>query len=60
MKLNEPTKTELATRQKRIDNAVRLLTHYFSVVYIKAGLKWDSDNDAELRELIELLFWGRL
>jgi hypothetical protein len=35
------------------DRATHLLIHYLKTVYKAAGLKWDLDNNAEVRELIE-------
>lgn len=32
--------------------AADLLIHYFRTVFEKAGLKWDSDNDAEIYEAV--------
>lgn len=55
MKLNEPTKTELRTHQRRVDEATRLMLHYFELIARKAGVNWDSDNAAEVRELVTLL-----
>lgn len=55
MKLNEPTAPEKRTHQRRIDEATRLMTHYLELIARKAGVNWDSDNDAEVRELVALL-----
>jgi hypothetical protein len=35
--------------------AKRLLTHYFSELFNVTGLKWDSDNRAELNDLVDCL-----
>lgn len=35
--------------------AAELLAHYFRIVFEKAGLKWDSDNDAEIRSAVEAI-----
>lgn len=40
-----------STRQE----ATHLLQHYFRTVWLKAGLKWDSDNNAEIEVLVTLL-----
>lgn len=40
------------SRQQQI---TQLLEHYFSAVWIKAGMAWDSGNRAEIRELGEAL-----
>lgn len=55
MKLNEPTATERRAHAARVNRAVHLMIHYMSQVYQKAGLQWDTDNDAEIRELVELM-----
>lgn len=54
MKLNELTPTEKRTREKRIDDATRVLVHYLRL----SNPKWDSDNTAEVRDLVELLMEG--
>ncbi len=41
-----------------MEDAKRLLTHYFRMVWEKAGLKWDSDNDAEVEDIIDYLADG--
>jgi hypothetical protein len=35
--------------------AVDLLAHYLSTVFRAAGLDWDSDNNAEIENLMDLL-----
>lgn len=57
-KLNELTATQVRARQMRRERAERLLRHYLKLAWEKAGLRWDGDNDAEVRELVELLMEG--
>ncbi len=40
--------------RKRI--AANLLVHYFKMAFQGAGLRFDSDNEAEVREIIDLIF----
>lgn len=35
--------------------AKRLLVHYFQAVWEKAGLRWDSDNVAEVEAIVDEL-----
>jgi hypothetical protein len=35
--------------------AKRLLVHYFRTVFEAAGLRWDSDNQAEIETAVEYL-----
>lgn len=37
----------------RREQAASTLTWYFKKVFEKAGLKWDSDNDAEMRGIVD-------
>ncbi len=37
------------------DEAIHLLQHYFRTVWLKAGLKWDGDNNAEIEALVDAL-----
>lgn len=37
------------------ESAKKLLRHYFRMVWQKAGLTWDADNDAEINDLADLL-----
>lgn len=39
--------------QSRKEHAVKLLTHYLRVAFTAAGARWDTDNDAEVRELVD-------
>lgn len=42
----------------RSDNhqrAIVLLTHYLQQVYKRAGMNWDTDNDAEVVDLCDAL-----
>jgi hypothetical protein len=32
-----------------------LLQYYFKTAFIKSGLKWDSDNDAEIEQLTDAI-----
>ena len=43
------------TKDNQRDIARQLLIHYFRTVWTKAGLKWTSDNDAEIDALVEVL-----
>lgn len=36
--------------------ATQLLTHYLATVWQRAGLRWDSDNQAEVTEIVDLIF----
>lgn len=35
------------------DNAAKKLKHYFQLAFQKSGLTWDSDNDAEIDDLVD-------
>jgi hypothetical protein len=35
--------------------AVRLFQYYFKTAFQAAGLKWDSDNDTEVRLAVDLI-----
>jgi hypothetical protein len=35
--------------------AIRLLKHYFAQVYRTSGLRWESDMDAEMEELVDAI-----
>lgn len=39
--------------QHRADEAGRTLTHYINRIFAKNGLQWDSDNAAEITDLID-------
>lgn len=41
------------TRNQSREQAVKLLTHYIQVAWTRAGVNWDSDNEAEIREAVE-------
>ena len=34
-------------------NAERVLIYYIRTVWERSGLKWDSDNEAEVRGIVE-------
>jgi hypothetical protein len=36
-----------------MNEPAQLLIHYLRTVWVKAGLTWDADNDAEIRGLVE-------
>jgi len=36
--------------------ATKLLTYYFRLIAQKAGVNWDSDNNAEVEQIIEAIF----
>jgi hypothetical protein len=38
--------------------AVSLLTHYFQTAFKAAGLKWDSDNDMEMEQIVDEILEG--
>lgn len=40
---------------EKIQRASGLLAHYFRTAFEAAGLKWESDNAAEIRETVEVL-----
>lgn len=42
------------------ENAKKLLCHYFKLVFERSGLKWDSDNEAEVREIVDLMIVAAL
>lgn len=35
--------------------AKQLMTHYFRRIYNEVGRKWDSDNTAEIEDLVDCL-----
>lgn len=35
--------------------ATRLLTHYMAMLFEQAGLKWNSDNNAEMATIVDLI-----
>ena len=37
------------------DEAASLLAHYLKTVWLAAGLKWDSDNEAEVRDIVSMI-----
>lgn len=37
------------------DEAKRLLEHYFSMMWEKAGQKWTSDNSAEVGAIVDFM-----
>jgi hypothetical protein len=37
------------------ERAKRLFRHYFSTVWQAAGLRWDSDNVAEVDDIVDCL-----
>jgi hypothetical protein len=39
----------------KIDEATRILAHYMRLAIEAAGLRWDSDNDAEMRQMVEAI-----
>ena len=38
--------------------AKEILKHYFRLLFERASLRWDADNDAEIDTLVELLWSG--
>jgi hypothetical protein len=42
----------MTTNQER---AARLLKHYFRLIAQKSGIKWDSDNDSEIEQIVEAI-----
>lgn len=38
---------------KHAREAARLLSYYFRLIAKKSGVNWDSDNDAEVAQIIE-------
>lgn len=42
------------TKQDRArEDAQRVLTYYFRICAEKAGVRWTSDNDAEVRAVVD-------
>lgn len=41
------------------DKAKQLLVHYFRLLFEKNGMRMDSDNIAEIEEIIELIWEGK-
>lgn len=39
--------------QRRRDRAVNLAQHYFELLANRAGLKWESDNRAEVEAMVD-------
>lgn len=37
------------------EKAARLLAHYMRLVFVAAELKWDSDNESEMEEIVECI-----
>ena len=37
------------------ETALRLLSSYFQSAFLAAGIRWDSDNNAEITDLIDSL-----
>lgn len=37
------------------ENAKSTFRHYFQTAFKAAGLKWDSDNDAEINDAVDML-----
>lgn len=44
------------TQQQAEARATQLLTHYFSLIAQRAGVRWNSDNDIEVGEIVSLIF----
>lgn len=42
-------------RQQRVQDAGRLLAHYFRTAFDRAGLPWCSDNESEMLGLADAL-----
>lgn len=42
----------MATPKRRAED---LLVHYFATAFRAAGLIWDSDNDSEVRQIIDAI-----
>jgi hypothetical protein len=40
--------------------AAETLAWYFKRVFEKSGLKWDSDNDAEIRQIVDDIIQGAI
>jgi len=38
--------------------AADMLVHYFKLCMKQSGAKWDTDNEAEIRQIIEDIFDG--
>ena len=38
--------------------AAILLSHYFQLVFKKAGMKWDSDNNMEMEQIVDEILEG--
>jgi len=59
--LRRPTRWEKAQEQhKRVfefykDQATKLLVHYFQLMFEKAGVPFERDNDAEIRDIVNNL-----
>lgn len=39
----------------KIGTATHLLSHYLRTAWEAAGLRWDSDNDSEVQQIIEAI-----
>lgn len=54
---------ELRTNNRHADNARRLLRHYLRMVAETAGIRWDSDNEAEVGDIVDellLAMWDEI
>jgi hypothetical protein len=40
-------------QQRARDRAVQLIQHYVETAFRKSGLKWTSDNEAELADFVD-------
>jgi hypothetical protein len=53
--LNEPNTTEKRTHERRVERATTLVSRYFKLSAKRANMPWSNVNDADVRELVELL-----
>jgi len=37
-------------------DAIKLFVYYFKLIALKSGVKWDSDNSAEITQAVESIF----
>lgn len=38
------------------ENAKKLLVYYFRLIALKAGIRWDYENEAEVASLVDNIF----
>lgn len=43
-----------------LKDAKKLLVHYFEVLFEKQGVRFDSDNRAEIEDIVDNIVWGIL